>query len=156
MPKKRDSGSLDGYTTLHGGIVDLLETARRMVARTINTVMTATYWESGQRIVEAQQKGKRRAGHGERLIERLTSDLTKRFGRGFCADNLELTRLFYLTYPPSRISELLIRKSQCLGGSAMNDWPKVRLGEVLTIIFTSHAYFIILARKYERSEAQSS
>lgn len=40
----------------------------------------------------------RRAGYGERLIQRLAVDLTARFGRGFGADNLELMRLFYLTY----------------------------------------------------------
>lgn len=123
VPKKRESGSLDGYTTLHGGIVDLLETARRMVARTINAVMTATYWEIGRRIVEAQQKGKRRAGYGERLIERLAADLTERFGRGFGADNLELMRLFYLSYPPDMISESLIRKSQGADGLENTESP---------------------------------
>jgi hypothetical protein len=71
--------------------------------------MTATYWEIGRRIVEAQQKGKRRAVYGKRIIEKLASDLTERFGRGYGADNLELMRLFYLTYPPSQISESPIR-----------------------------------------------
>ena len=99
-----------GYAGLHGGIVDLLEAARRATVRAINTVMTATYWEIGRRIVEAQQKGKRRAGYGERLIERLAADMTERFGRGFGTDNLGLMRLFYLTYPPNRISESPIRK----------------------------------------------
>ena len=42
---------------------------------------------------------------------RLSGDLTKRFGRGFGVDNLELMRLFYQTYQPAAISESLIRKS---------------------------------------------
>lgn len=42
--------------------------------------MTARYWEIGRRIVEAEQKGRRRAGYGEQLIERLSLELTGRFG----------------------------------------------------------------------------
>ena len=40
------------YGGLLGGIAELLETARRTAARTINALMTATYWEIGRRIVE--------------------------------------------------------------------------------------------------------
>lgn len=50
--------------------------------------MTASYWEIGRRIVEAEQKGRRRAGYGEQLMARLSADLTARFGRGFSPDNL--------------------------------------------------------------------
>ncbi|VFR18948.1 FIG074102: hypothetical protein [plant metagenome] len=50
--------------------------------------MTASYWKIGRRIVEAEQKGRRRAGYGEQLMARLSADLTARFGRGFSPDNL--------------------------------------------------------------------
>ncbi|VFR64991.1 FIG074102: hypothetical protein [plant metagenome] len=50
--------------------------------------MTASYWEIGRRIVEAEQKGRRRAGYGEQLMARLSADLTARFWRGFSPDNL--------------------------------------------------------------------
>lgn len=73
--------------------------------------MTASYWEIGCRIVEAEQQGKRRAGYGEQLIARLSADLTARFGRGFSMDNLENMRRFFLAYPRSTISETLSRKS---------------------------------------------
>ena len=71
-----------GYAGIHGGIVELLDAARQAAARSVNALMTASYWEIGRRIVEAEQKSKRRAGYGEQLIERLSSDLTARFGRG--------------------------------------------------------------------------
>jgi len=100
-----------GYAAVHVGIVDLLQAARAQAARSVNALMTASYWEIGRRIVEAEQKGKRRAGYGEQLIARLSSDLTAQFGRGFSADNLENMRRFYLTYPPTAISETLSRKS---------------------------------------------
>jgi hypothetical protein len=51
-----------------------------------------------------------RAGHGEQLIARLSSDLTAQFGRGFSVDNLEYMRRFFLAYPRSIISETLSRK----------------------------------------------
>jgi hypothetical protein len=34
--------------------------------RTVNAVMTATYWAIGRRIVEAEQRGRRHADYGER------------------------------------------------------------------------------------------
>ena len=77
-----------GYVDVRIGIVELLNAARQAAARNVNALMTASYWEIGRRIVQAEQKGKRRAGYGEQLIERLSADLTQQFGRGFSARNL--------------------------------------------------------------------
>lgn len=108
MPKSKKDNKLEqikepqitapNYNSVLSGMVDLLEQARRPAARTINTVMTATYWEMGRRIVEFEQGGKKRADYGEKLLENLSQDLTKRFGRGFSQSNLEQMRLFYATY----------------------------------------------------------
>ncbi len=49
-------GSAD-YGSMHGDIVALLEDARRAAARSVNVLMTATYWEIGRRIVEFEQGG---------------------------------------------------------------------------------------------------
>ena len=100
-----------GYDNFRVGIVELLQAARIQTARSVNALMTASYWEIGRRIVEAEQKGKRRAGYGEQLIKRLATDLSSEFGRGFSADNLENMRRFYLAYSPSAISETVSRKS---------------------------------------------
>jgi predicted nuclease of restriction endonuclease-like (RecB) superfamily len=99
------------YKGIHGDIVAILESSRRAAARSVNALMTATYWEIGRRVVEFEQGGENRAVYGQALLVRLSGDLTKRFGRGFGVDNLELMRLFYQTYPPAAISESLIRKS---------------------------------------------
>lgn len=77
--------------------------------------MTASYWEIGRRIVQAEQKGKRRAGYGEQLISRLSADLSQRFGRGFSPDNLENMRQFFLVYPTPPISETPSRKFSLTG-----------------------------------------
>lgn len=87
------------YAGIHSSIVELLDAARRTAMRSVNALMTASYWEIGRRIVQAEQQGKRRAGYGEQLIERLASDLTQRFGRGFSRQNLQQMRSFYLNWP---------------------------------------------------------
>ncbi len=95
------------YAGIRSGILELLDAARHAAARSINALMTASYWEIGRRIVEAEQQGKRRAGYGEQLIARLSSDLITRFGRGFGVNNLENMRRFFLAYPRSVISQTL-------------------------------------------------
>ncbi|EYE78585.1 hypothetical protein SEEH1514_19711 [Salmonella enterica subsp. enterica serovar Heidelberg str. N1514] len=55
----------DEYQQIHNGIVQLLDTARTQTVRSINTIMTATYWEMGRRIVEFEQGGEARAAYGE-------------------------------------------------------------------------------------------
>ena len=91
-------GTSAGYAEIHSGIVELLSSARVTAARSVNALMTASYWEIGRRIVEAEQKGKRRAGYGEQLIERLSLDLTRHFGRGFSSQNLWQMRQFFLAW----------------------------------------------------------
>jgi predicted nuclease of restriction endonuclease-like (RecB) superfamily len=89
------------YDEVLSGVVELLEQARRAAARSVNVIMTATYWEIGRRIVEFEQGGEARAGYGEQLLERL-EDLTQRFGRGFSRQNLQQMRQFYSAWPPDR------------------------------------------------------
>ena len=56
-------------------------------------------WLVGREIVEEEQRGKRRAGYGEKLIETLSTQITAEFGRGYSVNNLERFRNFYVTYP---------------------------------------------------------
>ena len=99
------------YEIVLSGFVGLLDAARRASARVVNSLMTATYWEMGRRIVEHEQRGQSRAGYGEELLARLSGDLMKRFGRGFSVDNLERARKFYLAFPPARKSAMALRIS---------------------------------------------
>ena len=92
------------YQSVISGVVELLDAARRASARVVNTLMTATYWEIGRRIVEQEQAGEKRAGYGEELIEGLSRDLSKKYGRGFGVIQLRTMRQFYLLYPaPAKI-----------------------------------------------------
>ena len=122
------------YGGLIGGIAELLEAARRTAARTINALMTATYWEIGRRIVEFEQGGEKRAEYGEGLLARLADDLTARFGRGFSRQNLQRFRLFYLSQPAEKICSTL--SSKLNGG--IGSTPSNELGEA-TIVQTLSA-----------------
>lgn len=97
-PTRHTPSTAQPYDVMLHGVVELLELARRSAARSVNAVMTATYWLIGQRIVEEEQLGARRAGYGDALVARLSADLTTRFGRGFSARNLEQMRRFYLLW----------------------------------------------------------
>jgi hypothetical protein len=98
MPDKGMIRRATQYEQMLGDLVELLNHARRTAARSINAVMTATYWEIGRRIVEFEQGGKARAGYGEALVDRLAEDLTSKFGRGFARSNLFQMRAFYFAY----------------------------------------------------------
>jgi predicted nuclease of restriction endonuclease-like (RecB) superfamily len=100
------------YDVVLSGVVELLEAARHASARSVNAIMTATYWEIGRRIVELEQAGEERAEYGEALLIRLSGDLTRRFGRGFSRQNLQQMRLFYLAYLPHQICQTVSGKSQ--------------------------------------------
>jgi hypothetical protein len=57
MKEKRGVANMNNaYAGIYDEIVALLDAARRA-----NALMTATYWEIGRRIVEFEQRGKKRA-----------------------------------------------------------------------------------------------
>jgi predicted nuclease of restriction endonuclease-like (RecB) superfamily len=87
-----------GYDALVNGISQILDTGRNQAAWTLNSVMSAVYWEIGRRIIEFEQAGKQRADYGERVIKQLAKDLRGRYGNGFGRSNLYQIRAFYLVY----------------------------------------------------------
>ncbi len=82
----------------HKEVVELLNNARNKFKRSVDSIMTYTYYEVGRRIVEEEQKGKERAEYGKQLVENLSKILTKEFGKGFSFTNLTQMRKFYLIY----------------------------------------------------------
>lgn len=108
---KRDQDSRS-YSAVLDEITEILQSARQASARAVNTVMTTVYWEVGRRVVEYEQKGATRAAYGEKLLERLSTDLGKRFGRGFGLINLRQMRRFYLEWPDPQIRQTVSDESQ--------------------------------------------
>jgi len=92
---------------LYARVAQILEQARTLVARTVNTAMVNAYWLIGREIVEVEQGGKERAGYGEELIVQLSKRLITSFGKGFSRQNLRYMRAFYLAFPVgSALSEI--------------------------------------------------
>ena len=93
------TGEAARYETVFGEVSEIVETARRSAARSVNAVMTAAYWLIGRHIAELEQEGRSRAEYGKETVERLATDLSARYGRGFSVRNVWLMRAFYLGWP---------------------------------------------------------
>src|SRR6266545_7137388 len=86
-------------TSIYDRIRQILESARAGAARSVNTTHVVANWLIGREIVEEEQKGKAKAGYGERLLEELSERLQVDFGNGYSIQNLRYIRQLYLTYP---------------------------------------------------------
>ena len=155
----KDDTSIDdvpaaSYDPFLAGIASILDTARRQAAQAVNTILIAAYWEIGRRIVEFQQRGMERAAYGVTLLKRLSSDLSQRFGRGFSVDNLENMRLFYLAYPPEKISETLSRK---LGVTEHSAAPlqTFALEELRSVFSLSWSHYVLLIKRSRSDHARA-
>lgn len=84
--------------SLLDGIRHVLKEARTHVYRVANSAMVKTNWEIGRMIVEAQGGGER-AAYGDGLLNRISDQLTKEFGKGYDYSNLRKMRRFYLYFP---------------------------------------------------------
>ncbi len=83
---------------IYSKVVDLLNSARKHVAYSVNQTMVYTYYLIGEMIIEEEQKGEDRAEYGKHVIKRLSERLTNEFGRGFSQRNVEQMRQFYNVY----------------------------------------------------------
>lgn len=152
--KKETVEKLPDYNETLQVFVELLEESRRFTARSINAVMTATYWEIGRRIVEVEQKGKERAEYGEELLKRLAQDLTARFGRGFSRPNLQQMRQFYLIYSEicqtvsGKLEKVQTSSAQSVFREIANNFPLSWSHYVLLLAVKNET-----ARKFYEAEA---
>lgn len=87
------------YQVLLGEIGTLLHDARSKVAYSVNTILVDTYWQIGKYIVEYEQHGNEKAEYGSNLVNRLSADLTRLYGKGFGKSNLLYMRKFYVYFP---------------------------------------------------------
>ncbi len=137
-----------GYNDVLSGVVELLDAARRASARVVNSLMTATYWEIGRRIVEHEQAGRKRADYGQEVVRNLSADLTHRFGRGFGPAQVAAMRQFHLTFPLPHNFQSLIGKSEivqsAIGESSTG--AVERLGAVARVLPLPWTHYVRLLR----------
>ena len=86
------------YSDLISRIGNLLQAGRKKAAQSVNTILVQTYWEIGRHIVEYEQNGNARAEYGAQLLDNLSKDLTRSYGKGFSRSNLFQIRQFYVRF----------------------------------------------------------
>ena len=91
--------SKQNYAGLVTQIEKILQLGRIQAVRTVNNILVQTYWQIGRHIVEFEQNGKQKPGYGTELIDRLSKDLTLKYGKGFSRSNLFQIRSFYIRFP---------------------------------------------------------
>ena len=80
-------------------IKQIIHKGQKAAYGAVSAVMTETYWNIGKRIVEQEQQGKERAEYGKHLIDVLSEELTKEFGKNYSKRNLFYYKKFYLCFP---------------------------------------------------------
>lgn len=93
-----DAGSME-YQSLISSIGQLLSEGRSHAAYAINRAIVETYWQIGKYIIEYEQNGNEKAEYGSDILNRLSRDLTARYGKGFGRANVFYIRKLYMTYP---------------------------------------------------------
>ena len=102
LSKMDEMTTYSGYDSLVKSIGTLLDAAR-------------SYWNIGKYIVEFEQDGAHRAEYGSNLLNRLSTDLTHRYGKGFSRSNILYMRKFYVCFPKSEtLSHVLSWVRRCL------------------------------------------
>lgn len=91
---------------LLGDIRSLIEAARELTARAVNSALVGLYWRIGTRIRE-DVLGRERADYGQQVLRTLSESLTAEYGRGFGQRNLEQMVRFATVFPNLEIAQTL-------------------------------------------------
>jgi predicted nuclease of restriction endonuclease-like (RecB) superfamily len=141
----------DQYDVVLRDISELLEAGRRAAARSVNSILTAVYWQIGRRIAEVEQAKSRKVDYGKQVVERLSSDLSARFGKGFGRSNLFQMRAFYLAYPD------IVRTASGQSLALSSDLPLEKLQQRFPLSWSHYSLLLGLksaqARAFYETEA---
>ena len=160
----------DSYKEIIEEIKSIISQARSLTVRSINAMQVASNYLIGQRIVEFEQGGSKRAEYGKALLKELSNELISEFGRGYSHRNLDLMKNFYLTYKRKPISQTVsaklisdnsIAKSETLSaicwtfdkpvGRSPTGLSKVQKTEKPSICWTEGAISAILSGQRENN-----
>ena len=128
MTRVDASKEVRGAAPLYGRVCEILDAARAHVARTVNTTQVTANWLIGREMVEEEQRGKRRADYGRKLVVQLSAQLTTAYGKGWSAQSLFYMKQFYLAYPglmekPEQLQSSTHRVEKALTGSPVHCIP---------------------------------
>ena len=88
---------------------ELIVSARRQVAQTVNAGLTLLYWQVGDRI-RRDVLNEKRAEYGAEIVQTLSAKLSVEFGRGFSSKSLRHMVRFAESFPSVEIVSALLRQ----------------------------------------------
>jgi len=94
---------------LLGQIRELIDSSRLRVAATVNSELTVLNWNIGG-LLKQHLQIENRAAYGQRLVIRLSKDLTAQYGRGWSHQQLRHCLHLVETYPDQDIVYTLCRQ----------------------------------------------
>lgn len=88
------------YNEWKQSVINHIQERRMEAVLSVNSTMLQTYWEIGSSILTVQNE----KGWGAQVIDRLSRDLEKTFGKGngYSVRNLKYMRMFAAEYPDFR------------------------------------------------------
>jgi len=116
------------YNSLIGSIRSPVETARHSAARSVNALMTATYWEIGRRIVEYEQGGRERAIYGAMLLLSYRKICQKDLAKAFRVTTLNRCAYSTWVFLRRKIPRHCLGNLQDLAIVHCHKYPRHRLG----------------------------
>lgn len=89
----------ESFIELHQYLRQLISPEQEAVRGEPDFARVEAYWHIGRIIVETEQQGQDRADYGVHLIEELSQELTRQYGKGYKTSNLWWFRQFYVVFP---------------------------------------------------------
>ncbi len=85
---------------LFNDVRQIIDKGREEGTRSVQSIICMTYWKIGQRIVEEEQRGERRAEYGKQIPMNLSERLTETYGSNsnYSTRELRYFRQFYLLF----------------------------------------------------------
>ncbi len=90
------------YKTLIDTIDSVFSKSRNAAYQAVNSHLVQAYFQIGRHIVEFEQDGNLKSEYGKQLLDKLSKDLTLKFGKGFSRTNIVYIRLLYIKYQNSQ------------------------------------------------------
>jgi predicted nuclease of restriction endonuclease-like (RecB) superfamily len=138
-------------SSLYNSIKSIIERSKNEIVRNVNLAMVVTYYQIGKIIVEDEQNGKYRADYAKKVLVQLSKRLTKEFGKGYSATNLEYIRKFYKVYK-NRIPQSMIGKSDKTRKTVKEQIPQSVIEEFKTPFVLSWTHYIQLLKIENHNE----
>jgi translation initiation factor 2 alpha subunit (eIF-2alpha) len=85
--------NIQSYSNILKEIKDIINKARYNAFKALNTEMLKAYFEIGRKIVEEEQKGKKRAEYGKNLIKNLSKEIMQDFRKGDSVSQINMVSL---------------------------------------------------------------